>query len=92
MNDLDTHKIPGPVSVTPLTYVGPAALYVNGVFFANIMATTGTHNVTFAVGAIALGDIVTIVDTVAHNRLGMKITSCCSFMLQQEVSFLRSVS
>ena len=68
VDDLGTYTIPGPVSVTPLTYLGPAALYVNGVFSTNITATVGAHNVTFAVGTIAVGDTVTIVYTVQVNE------------------------
>ena len=30
VDDLATYVIAGPVSVTPLTYVGPSKLYVNG--------------------------------------------------------------
>lgn len=71
VDDLGTYTIPGPVSVTPLTYIGPAALYVNGVFSANITATTGAHNVTFAVGTIAVGDTVTIVYTVQVNEYAL---------------------
>lgn len=68
VDNLGTYTIPGPVSVTPLTYVGPAALYVNGVFSTYITATPGSHNVTFTVGTIAVGDTVTIEYTVRVNE------------------------
>ena len=44
VDDLGTYTIAGPVYVTPLTYIGPAALYINGVFEA-ISLHTRPHNV-----------------------------------------------
>lgn len=71
VDNLGTYTIPGPVSITPLTYVGPAALYVNGVFSGYITATPGAHDVTFTVGTIAVGDTVTIVYTVQVNAYAL---------------------
>ena len=53
-DNLGTYTLSGN-EYTPLTYVGPARLFINGVFDSVITPTSGTGNVTFEIPSIPAG-------------------------------------
>lgn len=63
LNDnLGSYTVAGTTNiVTPLDYVGPAALYVNGVFVNNIQPQIGQNGITFNAGTLGSGDNAIII-------------------------------
>jgi len=59
-DDLGSYTL-GTVDVTPLDYVGPALLYVNGVYSGSPVTETAEGSVTFTVPTVAAGADVVIV-------------------------------
>ena len=83
-DDLGSYSIPGPLSVTPLDYVGPARLYVNGQYVSELTATTAAGSVSFTIPSLAAGANATIlylacVNAYAPQRSGDSITNTASF-------------
>ena len=61
-DNLGSYTVPGgTVVATPLDYVGPAALYVNGVFVSYLQGQTGQNGVNFNLGSLDSGDNAIIV-------------------------------
>ncbi len=50
-DDLGSYESNG-TTVTPLTYIGPAQLFINGVFNSIILAVVGEDNLTFTIPSI----------------------------------------
>ena len=55
VDDLGTYTIAGPVSVTPLTYLGPSKYYVNGVYVTDLTPVVAAHSMTYTIAALAAG-------------------------------------
>ncbi len=51
VDDLGSYTVGG-TTVTPLTYVNPAALYVNGLFVRELTGTMGANSVTFTIDSL----------------------------------------
>lgn len=61
-DDLGAYNVPGSTAAaTPLDFIGPAALYINGAFVSYIQGQTGQNGVTFNVGSLGSGDNAIIV-------------------------------
>jgi uncharacterized repeat protein (TIGR01451 family) len=71
VDDLGTYTIAGPISVTPLTYLGPAKLYRNGIYVGEITATTDAHSVTFPVGTLATGVCANVIYKAVVNEYAL---------------------
>lgn len=54
-DDLGTYTLPGSVSATPLTYVGPALLYINGTYNTTVTPTINANNIVFPIGSLPAG-------------------------------------
>ncbi len=70
LNDnLGSYTVPGStLVVTPLDFVGPAALYVNGVFVNNLQPQLGQSGITFNVGTLQSGDNALVVYRASVNE------------------------
>jgi len=51
-DDLGSFALPGPLTVAPLTYVGPARLYIDGAFSAALSAVAGEGGISFSIPAL----------------------------------------
>ena len=70
VDDLGTYETEDAVTVTPLTYLGPAMMCKNGVV-TTISCTPGAHCVTFPVGVMAAGATVTVTYKAAVNAYAL---------------------
>lgn len=48
-DNLGTYTAPNVQSVTPLTYVGPAQLYIDGMFVMELTPNIGSNRITFTI-------------------------------------------
>lgn len=68
-DNLGSYTVPGgTVVATPLDYVGPAALYINGVFTSYLQGQTGQNGVNFNIGSLGSGDNAIIVYKARANE------------------------
>lgn len=65
-DNLGTYALTG-ATATPLTYVGPARLYINGVYSSDITPTTAADSVTFTIPTLASGANALIVYNAVPN-------------------------
>lgn len=80
VDDLGT----GTQANAPLTYIGPAQLYINGVLSNTLTITPGTNEVTFTIPTLASDSIATIVYRASPNgyaplETGSAITNTASW-------------
>ncbi|MBQ2989485.1 MAG: DUF11 domain-containing protein [Clostridia bacterium] len=68
VDNLGTYTRPDGTSVTPLTYGGEAALYIDGVFSSAITGTETLNSVTFRIPSIAPGSNALVVYAVTVNE------------------------
>ena len=83
-DDLGTFTTTQGVSVTPLTYTGPAKLYIDGVYVREITPTVEAYSVAFPIGQIAPTATATILYRATPNEYapmtgGAAITNTASF-------------
>ena len=83
-DDLGTYAPQTGAQATPLTYIGPAQLYLDGVFSAELTPAITEGSVTFTIPAIAPGSNATILYKAEPNEYapmlaGSKITNTASF-------------
>ena len=67
-DDLGTYTVTAGTTATPLTYIGPAQLYINGVFSGNIEGTAGSSNVQFTIPTLGAGATAQILYRVKTNE------------------------
>ncbi len=67
-DDLGTFSLPGPVDVRPLSYIGPARLYVNGAFQAELAPETASESVTFALPELPANAVAMLIYKVRVNE------------------------
>jgi len=60
-DDLGTYAVSPTLSVAPLTYTGPAQLFINGVFSGEIEGVTDENLVVFTIPSLASGETALIV-------------------------------
>lgn len=61
LDDLGSYLVGGLLLVTPLTYVGPTYLYIDGEYSSELTPVVTAHSVSFAVASLAAGETATIV-------------------------------
>lgn len=66
-DNLGTYSLNG-ISVAPLTYVGPARLYVNGAFISEITPELAADSVSFVLSSLSAGENAMILYTVRINQ------------------------
>ena len=66
-DDLGTYTV-GTQTVTPLTYTGPAILFIDGVYNGNITPTVGADGINFNVVALSAGSVAQIIYKAAVNN------------------------
>lgn len=84
VDNLATYTTDDSVEVTPLTYTGPAYLYINGVFSAELTPDVDDDSVTFTVPALAAGANAMIlykatVNEYALLEMGSELTNTTVF-------------
>lgn len=67
IDDLGTYALSPTLSVTPLTYIGPAQLYINGVFSSAPTPSPGVNNIAFIVPSLAAGSTAMLIYNVQVN-------------------------
>lgn len=82
-DNLGTYTLAGSGSATPLTYTGPAKLYVNGAYVSDLTPTTAANSVTFTVPTLAAGANALIVynaipNAFASGAAGSTVTNTAS--------------
>lgn len=65
-DDLGSYAV-GTLTVTPLTYVGNASLYVDGLFVRTLTGAVGENNVVFTIDSLAPGSNANVIYNVAVN-------------------------
>ncbi len=87
-DDLAAYVLPGPLSVLPLDYVGPARLYINGAFVSELKAEeTEEGSVFFTIPSLGAGENAMIlyqarVNAYAPLDTGAVLTNDSSFMTE----------
>ena len=71
-DDLGTYDF-GTFTVTPLTYLGPALLFIGGVYNGNLTPTVTQNSVTFTIPALAVGAQAQIVYRATVNEFASLI-------------------
>ena len=71
-DDLGTYAIAGPANVTPLTYTGPAKLYINGVYSSDLTPVTADNSVTFTIPSLAAGAAAMIMYVTEVNQYALQ--------------------
>ncbi len=74
VDDLATYVIAGPVSVTPLTYIGPSKYYVNGTYVSEIVPVVAAHSLTYTIASLAAGANAIIVYQATANDYALPET------------------
>ena len=82
-DNLGTYALSGGTNVTPLTYTGPAKLYVNGVYSSDLTPAQTTNSVTFTIPSLAAGANALIVynatpNAFASGAVGSSVTNTVS--------------
>lgn len=82
-DNLGTYTLTGSGSATPLTYTGPAKLYVNGAYISDLTPARTANSVTFTVPTLAAGANALIVynaipNAFASGATGSTITNTAS--------------
>ena len=82
VDDLGSYPV-GTNTVTPLTYLGNAALYVDGLFVRELVGTIGANSVTFTIDSLAPDSNANVVYNVLVNEfapltVGSTITNTVS--------------
>lgn len=76
VDDLGTFSIPGPVSVTPLTYIGPAWLYIDGLFNSVLTPVVTASSVTFTIPLLAAGsNALLLYKVMINNKAPLAVNS-----------------
>ena len=84
VDDLGTYTTAQGVSVTPLTYAGPAKLYIDGVYVRDLTPTVEADSVSFPIGSVSPTATATILYRATPNEYapmtdGAAITNTASF-------------
>lgn len=73
-DDLGTYSIAGPAEVTPLTYTGPAQLYINGAFVSELQPTQNANSITFTIQSLPAGANAMILYKASVNEYALAET------------------